>query len=482
VTNILSSISGYFSKPLILGTFLPVVVFTVLTLLLFVPHLPTAIVISSPVEGWDKEWRVIGVSLVVIVVSGFMYNLNLPILRFYEGYPWRTSLIGSWLRRRERANFESAQLRLDAMRAALRAMERAQNHKNTDFISEVMSNWRGLVRHRRPDNITKTKWFQAWRRSLKRGQAEEITAQWQPIDQELRSEFSTYRFQLKHAYPDRRALIMPTRLGNVIRSFEGYSLREYGIDSELLWPRLAAVIPQDYAASIDDTKTTFDFMINCSLLSALLSFCILIAGLVYPEPLVAPAVAVWWLLKIVLLAVLSYSFYLLSINRAHSWGLLVKSVFDLYRWDLLKKLGYQQQPKQRKEERELWAEISRQATFGDRFDNRLLDYREPAYPSVRSSSAKARLEITRGVKAGNNGDSLVVYVRVRNIDKTPTNAIVVSDRLSDDLDLEWDTARVNNERIHVSGINPYQFYVGDLDAKGVATLTYGAMRKERKDH
>jgi hypothetical protein len=292
-----------------------------LALLLFVPHLPPDIIISSPLEGWEKEWRVIGVSFIVIVVSGLIYNLNIPILRLYEGYPWRTSLIGSWLTRRERAKFDSAQLRLDAMRAALRAMEKALKDKSPDtvFISEVMNNWRGLVRHRRAETVTQSKWFQAWHKSLKRGPSEEITAQWQAIDQDLRSEFSTYRFQLKQDYPDRRGLILPTRLGNVIRSFEYYSDREYGIDSQEIWPRLAAVIPEDYAVYVDDAKTIFDFMMNCSLLSLLLSFCILITGLVYPAPLVSPAIAIWWLVKIVSLAVLSY-FSIVSQSTRHTRG------------------------------------------------------------------------------------------------------------------------------------------------------------------
>lgn len=490
MTSILSSISGYFSKSLILGTFLPVVIFTVLGLLLLVPHLPPDIIISSPLEGWEKEWRVIGVSFVVIVVSGLIYNLNIPILRFYEGYPWRTSAIGSWLRRRERARFDSAQLRLHAMRAALRQMdtELKKNPANTTFISEVMDNWKGLVRQRSGDRITKSRWFQAWRKSVKRGQGEdEIITEWQPIDQELRDEFSTYRFQLKHTYPDKRALILPTRLGNVIRSFEYYSDREYGIDSNQIWPRLTAVIPEEYAVSIDDAKTTFDFMINCSLLAILLSFCILIAGLVYPAPFVSLVMAIWWLLKVVSLVVLSYFFYRLSINRAHAWGLMVKSAFDVFRWDLLKKLGYSQLPKQRSEERKLWNEISRQATFGDRFDRKSQPYSDPApvpvvYPTVRSSSAKARLEITRGVKAGNNTDSLVVYVRVKNADSETANAITVWDRLSDDLDFEWDSAQLGTDKVPMSGINPYQFHLGNLVPNGEAILTYGAMRKQRKDN
>jgi len=291
----------------------------------------------------------------------------------------------------------------------------------------------------------------------------------------------------QHTYPDKRALILPTRLGNVIRSFEYYSDREYGIDSNQIWPRLTAVIPEEYAVSIDDAKTTFDFMINCSLLAILLSFCILIAGLVYPAPFVSLVMAIWWLLKVVSLVVLSYFFYRLSINRAHAWGLMVKSAFDVFRWDLLKKLGYSQLPKQRSEERKLWNEISRQATFGDRFDRKSQPYSDPApvpvvYPTVRSSSAKARLEITRGVKAGNNTDSLVVYVRVKNADSETANSITVWDRLSDDLDFEWDSAQLGADKVPMSGINPYQFHLGNLVPNGEAILTYGAMRKQRKDN
>ena len=485
MTSILSSISGYFSKSLILGTFLPVVIFTVLALLLFVPYLPPDVIISSPLEGWEKEWRVIGISFIMIVISGLIYNLNIPILRFYEGYPWRSSFIGTWLRKRERTNFDSAQLRLDAMRAALRAMDTAVKSKpvNTEFISEVMDNWKGLVRHRRPDDVTKNRWFQAWQESLNRAQTDEITAQWQAINQELSSEYSSYRFQLKHAYPDKRSLILPTRLGNVIRSFEYYSHREYGIDSNEMWPRLAGVIPQEYAVSIDDTKNTFDFMLNSSLLSLLLSFCVLIAGLVYPAPFVSAATALWWLLKIVALVVLSYFFYRLSINRAHAWGLLIKAAFDLFRWDLLKKLGYAQLPTDRKHERALWTDISRQAIYGDRFDSRLRGYNEPkTYPSVRSSSPNARLRITRGVKAGNNGDSLVVHVHVRNRDSAAAPAVTILDRLSDDLDFEWGSAELSVGTLYVWGVNPYHFYIGDLKPNGEAILTYGAMRKNERNN
>ena len=41
------------------------------------------------------------------------------------------------------------------------------------------------------------------------------------------------------------------------------------MDGIALWPRLVADIETPLAATIDDAKIAFDFMINCSFLSAL---------------------------------------------------------------------------------------------------------------------------------------------------------------------------------------------------------------------
>ena len=288
--------------------FLPVAIFIVLALLLLIPYLPPDISISLPLEGIDKEWKVVAITFVAVVLSGLIYNLNIPILRLYEGYPWRTSWIGSWLTNRHRARFDAAQLRVEAMRAALRTMDAAIKKVSTEsaFIKEVMDNWRALGGFRGRDNVTEGKWLKAWRETRGGSEADEIKTQWEAIDKDLRGEFSMYRVQIDHAYPDNRNLILPTRLGNVIRSFEYYSDREYGIDSIEMWPRLVAVIPKDYAVSIDDTKTTFDFMLNSSLLSFLLSLSILVAGLLYPAPLTSLSIAVYWIIKIVSLALLSY--------------------------------------------------------------------------------------------------------------------------------------------------------------------------------
>jgi hypothetical protein len=482
LTSILSSISGYFSKSLILGTFLPVVIFIVLAQFLFVPYLPPSLVASLPLEGLGQEWKIVSVTFVAIVMSGLIYNLNIPILRFYEGYPWRDSWIGTWWTNRHRGRFDAAQLRIHAMRAVLRTMDAAikKDPLEAAFINEVIDSWKGLS-GKRETATAESQWLQAWRAANADSEVNDTKTRWQKHDEELREEFSIYRRSVQHAYPDDRSLILPTRLGNAIRSFEYYSHREYGIDSIEIWPRLVAVIPTDYAVSIDDSKTTFDFMLNSSLLSMLLCILILVSGLVYPAPLIALGNAVYWILTVIALALLSHFFYRLSINRAHAWGLMIKSSFDLYRWELLKKLGYAKQPKDRLEEREVWGEISRQAIYGDRFDKSMSSYKESSplpFPLLQSDTKDSKLEVTRGVKAA--GDVSVVYLRVKNTDaNTLVKGITVKDRLADDLDFEWDSARVGIERIAMSGTNPYEFRIGDLQPNAETILTYKVINKKR---
>src|SRR5215510_4647528 len=271
MTAILSSISGYFSRALILGTFLPVTIFVVLSLLFLVPALPAGLSLSDLMGGLDTG-KIVGISFLTIVLSGLLYNMNIPVLRLYQVYPWRRSWIGSWLTRRHIARLEAAQLRLESMRAVIRRMEAIDKdfESNSAFVSEVLENWKSLGSSIERNTVKNRKWLETWYKSETESRIDQMKEQWSTLKSALLGEFGTYRIEIKRAYPDKRGIVLPTRLGNAIRSFEYYSDREYGIDSVEIWPRLVSVIPTDYAVSIDDTKTTFDFMMNCSFLSALL--------------------------------------------------------------------------------------------------------------------------------------------------------------------------------------------------------------------
>ena len=182
MTSILSSISGYFSRALILGTFLPVTIFVVLALLLLVPALPASLSLPELLAGLDTA-KVVGISFLTIVLSGLLYNMNIPILRLYEGYPWRRSWIGSWLSRRHTARFEAAQLRLEGMRAVLRKMEAVEKDlaANSQFVSEVIENWKSLGSPLRRSNLKYRQWLSVWHKSEEASRLDQMTEQWRAL-------------------------------------------------------------------------------------------------------------------------------------------------------------------------------------------------------------------------------------------------------------------------------------------------------------
>ncbi len=49
---------------------------------------------------------------------------------------------------------------------------------------------------------------------------------------------------LYYDYPPRADRILPTRLGNVLRAAEDYSMSRYGLDGVFWWPRLEPLLPQ----------------------------------------------------------------------------------------------------------------------------------------------------------------------------------------------------------------------------------------------
>jgi uncharacterized repeat protein (TIGR01451 family) len=486
MTSIFSSISGYFSKSLILGTFLPVVIFVIISWLFVVPMLPGDWPFLQPLEGLEKEWKLALITFVTIVLSGLLYNLNIPLLRLYEGYPWKDSWLGRRRTNHYIAQFNTLQTKLEGTRTLLRAMGKAQKEfaQNEQLLKVILKEWKSMNPSSHASGFKERPWLQVWQ-GVAAPPASDTQQEWDALREQVHAEFSRCRERTKRGFPDRRLLILPTLLGNVIRSFEYYPTREYKMDAIELWPRLIAVINKDYAAAVDDVKTSFDFMMNSSALSTALSMLMLSVGLLSPKSIAGTQLLASWLGLITVFIFLAYCFYLLSIPRATAWGGLVKGAFDLYRGELLTRLGYQQVLETRDAERKVWGEISRQMIFGDPFEGSLLDYKDkPSPPSpdcvVSGTPPEAALEITRGIRLHESDDVIIIFIGVKNTSQNQAvQNLIVIDRLPAHLDYEWDSAHAENYLVTVTGVNPYRFDIdGILGPNQQLVLTYRAVHRK----
>ena len=213
--------------------------------------------------------------------------------------------------------------------------------------------------------------------------------------------------------------------------------------------------------------------------SSILAAVILLAGFVYPMQLNSWSSRLYWLGNIAFFFALAYFFYRLSIDRVSAWGSMVKGAFDLYRSDLLKKLGYKHEPATRQKERELWSRISRQIIYGDldRVPPHYVEEPGPTYPSLSGTSTKAKLEMTKGVRASSD-EYLIFCLRIRNTAKDEETNVVVTDKLPDDLYYQWESARVDSSPPEsVSGVNPYNFKIGSIAGNNEVVLTYKGIRR-----
>ena len=87
MSGLFSTISGFFSRAWILGAFLPTVIFLAFFILLVVPFFAANFRLLEGLKTLGTEWQVLSVTFLTIVVSGLLFNLNVPVIRVYEGYP-----------------------------------------------------------------------------------------------------------------------------------------------------------------------------------------------------------------------------------------------------------------------------------------------------------------------------------------------------------------------------------------------------------
>ncbi len=422
--DFLTKISGQITGSIILGSFFPTVLFVTAVALIILPVTPYSEQLTTAVallKIWDdKASTAIFLTAVVLVLAVLLYMLNIPIIRLYEGYPWEGSWIGGKLRDQERKRFDDA----TSLRANIRDL----------------------------------------RREIRLGKLS--------VDNNdlARSQRSLARI-LNDEFPSSGGLVLPTRLGNVVRSFETYPLLQYGMPAIAVWPRLQGVIPAPYAQGLDGAQTSFNFMLNCSFLSAISAVLLAVCGLRWENPF-QPGSSLIWMAWVLVFLGLWRVFYIAAIDRAAEWGTQVKAAFDLYRGLLLTQLGYDLKPETPAEERRIWDAINYKLSFPDDRSYPELPYKKQS-TSLLVDPASVVATFTRSVQII-DADILRVKIVVANTDPGEFDAsdVVLRDEISPGQSYVADSSVIEGIPKPPIELNPIRIRVGKLEAGKSLVVTY----------
>jgi len=228
---------------------------------------------------------------------------NIPIIRFFEGYPWR-SLAG----------------RLET-----------SNRRRVRFLQQEIGQLdeqikQGLANKSSHRNI-----------------------------QEKQMKKNLCIHELVYFYPHHQPWrVLPTRLGCVLGSAEEFSGHLYGLDAVTFWPYLEPVLSEKgYAPYVEREKAVLDFLLNMVVLTVVFGL-----ELIYVDILLTSFDPIQACTTLLIIAIIAYALYLLSIQGALNWGHTIRTAFVLYRHHLRESLGLHR-PENYYQERILWRRASR---------------------------------------------------------------------------------------------------------------------------
>ena len=180
-----------------------------------------------------------------------------------------------------------------------------------------------VKRQKRKWKVIDQQWQDSNRKGMKALTSEERQDYIQ-ADLQLSSFPDTGR-ELPPELPPDTGRLLPTRLGNILRSAEDRCAEKYGLDAIICWPRLWLLLPDAVKAELSAARDALNLTARLWLW-----------GLLFL--LWAPVFCVWWPLPLGLVtAWLSYRWML---QAAQVYGDLLESAFDLYRFQLYESLRW----------------------------------------------------------------------------------------------------------------------------------------------
>ncbi|WOD39901.1 hypothetical protein [Nodosilinea sp. E11] len=157
----------------------------------------------------------------------------------------------------------------------------------------------------------------------------QLDQQWQDFNRrglatltpEERQEYIELDLQLLE-FPEPGRLL-PTRLGNILRSVEDRCALKYGLDAVICWPRLWVVLPEEVKGELSAARNILNLNARLWLWSVLFL-------------LWTPLFWVWWSLPLGLGS--AWLAHRWLVQTAQAYGDLLESAFDMYRFQLYESL------------------------------------------------------------------------------------------------------------------------------------------------
>ena len=393
LSTFLTQLQNYFSKYFVVGSFFPMLAFSFLNGL-----------IAYPLVGVWRNWANVNllqvsaagaafftVSVVVaIVLAAYVLAALSPFLRRTLEGQWRERFrqlfIPAQNRRREalvkeltKAGMEMADLadapnwnkgigeawtegrqtypnatwtapNPDPIGEGLKKLEENRNKYQLAPADKLQDISEKLAAALKIHNMDKSSTLDEYHRKL--------TALIRYADDRARARYARLQNELNSNFGEQE--LAPTKMGNVANTIQGYVMRRYHCNFEIVWSNLQRIVPKDDKANaaLQEAKTQLDFLVACcwlTLLSAVLWS--IFFTLLDPSREGFLAVSLGG-------PALAYMWYRAAAEQYRSFADVAMTSFDTFRFDLLREMRVKL-PADVEDERLIWENLDRLATFGE---------------------------------------------------------------------------------------------------------------------
>lgn len=230
---------------------------------------------------------------IIVVISGFIVQrFDLITLRFLEGY-WPPCL--NPYRHYKIQYYRKQKQKLDNQIQTLRERE-DQNKTRLNELKERIDN-----QNQGASTLTDTE------------KQEYLQLNEQLLSTSDHNKLVQLRLKLKElpANPE----LMPTLLGNILRTAERKPLEKYGLDAIICWPRLWFLLPDSAKQELQSIRANLNSAARTWLWSNLFFIWVFLGA--------------WWAVPLGLISAIFAYYWVLS--TARTYGELIEAAFDIYR-------------------------------------------------------------------------------------------------------------------------------------------------------